>query len=314
MSSYNKDLISVVMPCFNAEANIENSIISVLEQTENNFELIVVNDGSSDSSLAILNQLAIKDSRIKVFSKHNEGAGPTRNYGLQQASGEFIAFLDSDDYWDNDFLKHMKQALKQSEVSLVYCGWQNIGIKGGRGEPFIPPDYENTNKYETFLGGCRWPIHGALTRRTAIDSGGGFDNRLTSCMDYDLWMKVATSHEIRLVPEVLSYYLHHEGEQITKNKVRLAFNHWQVQKNFIALHPEVVEELGKDKIRKLTIGELLKRGYDCYWQRDLEAARTIFKQVMKHHYGSWRDWKYMLPSLLPYPLHKTLLEKMDSPS
>lgn len=312
--TYNKDLISVVMPCFNAEVNIENSILSVLQQTESNFELIVVDDGSSDSSLTILNQLALKDSRIKVFSKHNEGAGPTRNYGLQQVSGEYIAFLDSDDYWDNDFLKLMKLALEQSEASLVYCGWQNIGIEGGRGEPFIPPDYENNHKYETFLGGCRWPIHGALTRHTAIDSVGGFDNRLTSCMDYDLWIKIAATHKIQLVPKVLSYYLHHEGEQITKNKVRLAFNHWQVQKNFLTEHPEVTEILGKEKIRNLTIGELLRRGYDCYWQRDLKSARSMFKIVMMHRYGTLRDWKYMLPSVLPYPLHKILLQKMNSSS
>ncbi|WP_174484057.1 glycosyltransferase family 2 protein [methanotrophic endosymbiont of Bathymodiolus puteoserpentis (Logatchev)] len=314
MSSYTKDLISVIMPCFNAEANIENSILSVLQQTEAHFELIVVDDGSRDTSLTILHQLQGKDSRIKVFSKANEGAGPTRNYGLQHASGEFIAFLDSDDYWDKDFLNIMQSALLQSNTDLVYCGWQNIGLEGGRGEPFIPPDYENEHKYESFLQGCRWPIHGALTRHAAIDAVGGFDNHLSSCMDYDLWLKIATSHKIHLVPQVLSFYLHHEGEQITKNKARIAFNHWQVQKNFIQQHPDVIDALGNEKIRDLTIGELLRRGYDCYWQRDLVAARTIFKAVMQHHYGSLSDWKYMLPSLLPYSLHQKLLKKMDSSS
>lgn len=312
MNPYKKDLISVIMPCFNAEATIENSTVSVLEQSEPNFELIVIDDGSKDASLSIIYQLQAKDARLKVFSKHNEGPGPTRNYGLKQATGEYIAFLDSDDFWDENFLKIMKAELFRSGADLVYCGWQNLGIKGGRGEPFIPPDYENTNKYEIFLGGCRWPIHGALTRRSAIDAVGGFDHRLTSCMDYDLWLKIATSHKIQRIPKVLSFYQHHEGEQITKNKARLAFNHWLVQQNYIAEHPEVVDKLGTEKIRDLTLGELLNRGYECYWKRDLKAARTIFRAVMKNRYGSWRDWKYMLPSWLPYQLHRALIEKMDA--
>ncbi|MCK5356032.1 MAG: glycosyltransferase family 2 protein, partial [Methyloprofundus sp.] len=106
----------------------------------------------------------------------------------------------------------------------------------------------------------------------------------------------------------------HDGVQATHNKERAAINHWLAQQLFLQENKKFAIMIGKQGIRQLMHGELLRRGYDCYWKRDLKAARAIFKTVMMHHYGSLKDWKYMLPSILPYPLHKMLLEKMGSSS
>ena len=100
--------VSIIMPVYNDEEFLNESISSVLNQTLSNIELICVNDGSTDNSLNILNDFASKYEFIKIFSKENEGSGIARNFGMTQAKGEYIAFLDSDDLFiDNDALEKM---------------------------------------------------------------------------------------------------------------------------------------------------------------------------------------------------------------
>lgn len=300
-------LISVIMPCFNGGNYVAEGVRSALVQTYGHIEVIVVDDGSTDNSLEVLQSIHSKDNRLKVIVQNNKGAGPARNRGLEESSGEFITFLDADDYWSPDCLEKLHGALLRMDAQIAYCGWQNIGVSGGRGDPYVPPDYSLGSKVEAVLSSCPWPIHAALTRREVIEQAGGFDESLTSCMDYDLWLRVAPFVKVVIVQEVLAFYRHHDGPQITKDKIRLAFNEWQVQRKFLRVHPEAVAEFGRHKIRELTHGKLLKYGYAYYWERDLESARKIFRKVMQTGYGSLNDWKYMLPSLLPVPLHRRLI-------
>ncbi len=299
------------MPCYNAAEHIATSISSVLTQTYENIQLIVVNDGSTDDSLSVLN--GIKDNRLAVINQPNSGVCSARNCGISAATGAYLAFLDSDDTWHASCLTKLYTALQsQPESVLSYCGWQNLGLTGGRGEPFVPQDYESTNKVETFLSGCPWPIHAALTRKVTIEHAGGFDERFRTSEDYGLWLKVAIYNKITRVSEVLAFYNHHDGTQATKDKEITARNHWLVQREFLSQHPNIAKQLGCKRIRELTHGELLKQGYICYWDRNLEAARAIFRMTMKTGYGSLKDWKYMLPSLLPYSLHVELLKIIDN--
>ena len=307
-----QNLISIIMPCFNAARYIKESVSSALGQTYLNIELIIVDDGSTDETPHILDAIRGSDERLRVFSQQNKGPGPTRNRGLFEARGAFIAFLDSDDFWVPECIEKLHAALIRHNADIAYCGWQNLGLPGGRGKPYIPPDYSKTNLSDIFLGGCPWPIHAALTRRDKIVKIGGFDERLTSCMDYDLWLRLSPIVEIVLAPEVLCFYRYHGGPQITKNRARLALNHWFVQSEFLKRHPDAIKRLGKGRIRQMTSGELLKRGYICYWDRDMEAARKIFRKVMKTGYGTVKDWKYMLPALLPINFHRFLIKTFTS--
>lgn len=311
MNAHSQPLISVIMPCYNAERSLLCSVRSVLEQSYQNLELIIINDGSTDNSLALLEQ--IDDSRLVVINQKNAGVSAARNRGLSISAGEMIAFLDADDTWDAHCLFKLEQMLSKTKgAALVYCGWQNIGLPGGQGEPFIPPDYEQPNKGELLFINCRWPIHATLTWKSFILEAGCFDESLSTSEDFLLWLKIGVHHKISLVAEVLSYYHHYSAAQATDNKESVAINHWLAQKKFLESEPQFETLHGSRTIKKLMHGELLRKGMDCYWKRDLKSARTIFKTVMKTGYGSFKKWKYMLPSLLPYNLHHKLISFSES--
>ena len=302
--------VSIIMPCYNAVAHLPASVGSVLAQTFVDWELIAVDDGSRDATLAWLQTQP--DARIRPLAQPNRGVSAARNAGLAAARGRFVAFLDADDTWAADFLEKMQGALQaRPDAVLAYCGWQNLGLPGGRGEPFIPPDYETSDKAALLFAGCRWPIHAALVRREAVLAANGFDPALKNAEDYALWLRVATTAPIVRVQEVLAFYHFHGNGQASGDHARAALQHWQAQCNYLAAHPAFRTMLGRTRLRTLTAGELLQRGYASYWQRDLPAARRIFRAVMKQGYGTLTDWKYMLPAWLPESWHRWLIGLRD---
>jgi glycosyltransferase involved in cell wall biosynthesis len=302
--------ISIVMPCFNAAAHLPASVGSVLAQTFSGWELIAVDDGSSDATLDWLQ--AQTDERIRPIAQANQGVSAARNAGLAAARGHYVAFLDADDTWADNFLDRMQAALQRHpDAVLAYCGWQNLGLPGGRGEPFVPPDYETPDKAEALFASCRWPIHAALVKREAVLAANGFDPALKNAEDYALWLQVAMPAPIVRVPEVLAFYHFHGDGQASGDHARAALQHWQAQQNYLIANPAFGTALGRGRIRALTTGELMHRGYDRYWQRDLPAARKIFRVVMKQGYGTLADWKYMLPAWLPESWHRWLLGQRD---
>jgi glycosyltransferase involved in cell wall biosynthesis len=307
--------VTVVMPCYNASSFLLASVGSVRDQTHAAWELVIVDDGSTDDSQQVLQELALSDSRIRVLQQSKTGAAATRNRALKEAHGDHIAFLDADDTWHPEFLSSMLSALAaHPEAGIAYCGWQNIGLGKQQDEPFVPPEYEDGDKIEFLLGGCRWPIHGALVRSQIIKDAGCFDETLSSCMDYDLWLRIGTIHRLVRVPRVLAFYHHHGGEQITRDRARMALNHWRVQKKYLHANPSVKRSLGRIRIRQLTCDRLLRSGYACYWDRDLLAARQIFRAVMKQGCGTLKDWKYMLPAWLPEAWHRWLIRQFHRKS
>jgi glycosyltransferase involved in cell wall biosynthesis len=303
-------LASIIIPCYNSEAYIRQAVESALGQTYPNKEVIVVNDGSTDRSLEILQEY---QDRIKVVSQQNRGLPAARNAGIRASSGDFLAFLDSDDYWDDGFLEKSIDALESSGAGISYSGWQNIGLEGPRGRPYVPPDLEKLeDKLERILTNAQWPVHAAVVRREVVESAGGFIEHWRSCEDFAFWLRTATRFPLILVPEVLAFYRHHPT-QMTKDQSLVALSVWGVQQEFFKEQPASIANFDNGKLRKLSDGELLKRGFECYWKRDLKAARKIFRKVMALGYGNLNDWKYMLPSLLPENLHRALIDGFEKP-
>lgn len=298
-------LASIIIPCYNSAKYLAEAVDSALAQTYPDKEVIVVDDGSTDDSPRIM---AAYGDRIRVVRQANAGLSCARNAGIRAARGGLVAFLDADDWWSEDFLGSMVEALASSNATLAYCGWQNIGRPPPYHEPFVPEDYElsRPSKAVRLLRSTGWPVHAALTRREAVEQAGMFDPTLKSCEDFALWIRIATRQPIVRVPKVMAYYRFH-GEQMTRNMALNALTHYQVQKQFLRENPEFAAHLSPGETADMTSGELLKRAYQAYWQRDLPAARTLFLRVMADRYGKASDWKYMLPSLLPLPLHQTLI-------
>lgn len=311
--SPHQNLISVVMPCFNARAFVDQAVRSALGQDYTQVELIVVDDGSTDGSRAELDRLATEyDGRMKVLHQRNLGPYPARNKGLEHARGALIAFLDADDYWADSCLGKLHQALEGSNADLAYCGWQNIGDGIPPSEPYVPPEYEAQDAVASFLKSCPWPIHAALMKRTLLDRSRGFSERMFSSMDYDLWLRaLALSPRMVRVPEVLAYYRWHGQTQISAIKWRQVIDAWQVKRDFMQSNPALVAHLSRSVRRELVDAPLLKAGYAAFWKRDLASAQRLFRKAVQRGYWHLRDAKYVLPSLLPARLYRGLITSVD---
>ena len=119
------ELISVIIPVYNAEKYIERCIKSIQDQTFRNFELILINDGSKDNSLEICEKFACTDKRIKVLDRPNGGASAARNKGLEYMSGQYVVFADSDDYVSPSYLENLYKAAKQGDYDIVQCNLES---------------------------------------------------------------------------------------------------------------------------------------------------------------------------------------------
>lgn len=124
-----KTIISVIIPVYNCEKYLKECIDSVLAQSFENFELILINDGSKDSSLAICNSYAQMDLRVRVIDQANHGAAMTRKKGVDISKGEYITFIDSDDYIEKDYLKTLYTNLIESKADFICCNSIDIGLK-----------------------------------------------------------------------------------------------------------------------------------------------------------------------------------------
>jgi glycosyltransferase involved in cell wall biosynthesis len=313
MPTFNPDLISVIMPCYNATSFVEDAVSCVLDQSNVSVELIVVDDGSSDGSVDILKRLATKYApSMKLLFQDRMGPYPARNLGLEHARGGRVAFLDADDYWRENCLEKLNAALDLSQADLAYCGWQNVGEGAPGTEPFIPPDYSEMDTAAEFLRTCPWPIHAALVRREVLDAVHGFSERCFSSMDYDLWLRIyAHTQKLVRVPEVMAFYRWHGKGQISRRKWQQVMDALQVRQDFVAENPDKVAHLPANKLRELTQGHVLKEAYRAYWKRDLPNAQALFRRAFTH--GAWRtsDLKYILPSWLPESMFRSLIGVAD---
>lgn len=125
-----KKKISVIIPVYNSEKNIKKTVNSILNQTYQNIEIILVDDGSTDNSYAICKKYSKKYNNIKVYTKKNEGPGPARNLGIRHANGEYIGFVDSDDFIHKKMYEDMMCAAIKDEIDIVQCGFKKVNEEG----------------------------------------------------------------------------------------------------------------------------------------------------------------------------------------
>lgn len=191
--------ISVIIPAYNAAKYINKTIQSVLEQTYLDWELIIINDGSTDATLEQISQ--ISDPRLKVFNFPNAGVAISRNRGMNQASGEYIAFLDADDLWTPDKLASQLSALKANPQAAVAYSWVDYIDES---EKFLYPGIHtriNGDAYEQLL--VRNILENGsnpLIKKSACIAIGNFEQSLTPAEDWDFYLRLAKNYAFVTVP------------------------------------------------------------------------------------------------------------------
>lgn len=137
-------MISIIIPCYNAEKTIKRCLESVISQTYKNIEIVIINDGSTDKTDSIIKKY-INDSRIKYYNRNNHGIGKTRNFGIKEATGEYITFLDSDDYLPNDAIDNLYNLAQKNKLDLVVSDYyvDNKNIKSEKIKSFPITNIKN---------------------------------------------------------------------------------------------------------------------------------------------------------------------------
>ena len=197
--------ISVIIPAYNVSSTIKSTVQSVLKQSFSDFELIVIDDGSTDNTKEIVRD--IKDSRIKLFSYYNGGLSVARNRGLKQATGEYIAFLDADDLWTEDKLEKQLAVLQANPKAGVAYSWTRyIDEQGNMLYDCNPIAFEGNVLGQLLLTNFLHNGSNPLICSQAVKLVGEFDPKLKSSEDWDYYLRLAAHYSFMVVPEYQILY------------------------------------------------------------------------------------------------------------
>lgn len=210
--------ISVIVPAYNAQNTILETIASIRSQTFTDFELIIVDDGSSDRTLELLQN--IRDPRIKLVAYENSGVSVARNRGISLATSEYLAFIDADDLWTSDKLEQQLAVLQQHSTAGVAYSWTCFMDRQGK---FVHTDrpvyFEGNVRAELLKTNFLLSGSNPLIRREALASVGGFDPTLTHAEEWDLYLRLAAKYDFVVVPKTQILYRQTAGSASAKIEV-----------------------------------------------------------------------------------------------
>ncbi|MGY4384241.1 teichuronic acid biosynthesis glycosyltransferase TuaG [Pedobacter sp. UYP24] len=210
--------VSIVMPAYNSRVHIVESIRSVIDQTYQNWELIIIDDGSSDDTFAIVDDISKTEPRIKLSKQKNQGIGATRNNGYKLSSGSWVAFLDHDDLWQARKLEQqIEVSISNPSLNVIFSG----------GWFFFNNNLEELTEYRTIYGAFNSKemylkqleenyiaTLSIMVKRSLIEEIGPWDERkiIQGCDDYDYWFRMAKAKAIFYgINEHLFYYRKHDN-------------------------------------------------------------------------------------------------------
>ena len=222
-------LVSIITPCFNSEKYVSQTIHSVLNQTHQNWELLLVDDCSSDETFATISKFASQDNRIKAFKlDKNSGAGVARNFAIHQASGNYIAFLDADDLWKPEKLDKQISFMQTQKIPFTFSFYETIDEAGNLRNETITTPSKITYKQLYF---CNW-----IGNLTGIYSVDFFDkipiSSIKKRQDWMMWLQIVKQIKTAIpVPESLAYYRVRE-DSISASKWKLIAFNFKVYRDF----------------------------------------------------------------------------------
>ncbi len=294
MCAYKKNLVSVIMPAFNSEQYISDAIDSVLQQTYQNFELIVVNDGSTDRTEDILKKIS---NSIHLISQSNQGAASARNKGIMAAQGEYISFLDSDDIWFKDTLKLQHEYLTSHlYFGLVYGKRQVFDCKGNLDKNWmIKYGFSQPEGYifQDLILSASILLSTVMVRRKVLDKVGLFDKSLPLGEDYDLWLSISTKYKIGYIPDDLVKYRRHP-KSLTASNYSLKPWDIEVAEKALRIYPKEAKKIPPLLLKKGFGEKYFQSGYDAFMKGQYSIARYRFIKSIALVPRSGRTLRYML--------------------
>lgn len=263
-------MISIITPAYNRETLLPRMIRSVRSQVFKDWELIVIDDGSTDNTKDVVK--SFKDPRIKYFYTENSGAADSRNTGTRVATGEYLIFLDSDDEVDPNWLQLLSNKAGNGDTHLVSCGWKRMNSDNNFIKKGLPkclgPMFNNITA--SFLSGT------LLMTRQIFEESGGYDAELESAQHTDLMLRliaVKGGHlHVETVPEYLLIIHDHHGSKIRKNYQAVLNGTVKMLKK----HPEVFRQNKNDHFDFLSVA-----GVSAMKIGRTDLAKNYFQQAFK---------------------------------
>ncbi len=266
--------ISVLIPTYNNARFVGEAIQSVLNQTYKNYEIIVIDDGSTDNTGDIVARF---NKRVKYIKQQNMGLSGARNTGILHAKGEFFAFLDSDDLWTPLFLAASIAKIQEDKsVGLTYSWWDYIdenGIKLPEQGKYI----QRGNIFHELVISNRFPTISVLVRKRCLDEIGFFDESLTALEDWDLWLRTAEKGWLfENIPQVLAHYRRHS------NNMTLDIN--RMERNQLKVLNKLEESFCSDNLSDLIshsrANVFLNSALNYYLQNKTPSSYNSFKKAI----------------------------------
>ncbi|MEP6260726.1 MAG: glycosyltransferase family 2 protein [Gillisia sp.] len=258
-------LVSIIIPTYNREDLIGETLNSVLSQTYTNWECIVVDDGSSDNTEGIIKAYIEKDCRIKYYYRPEnckKGASVCRNFGLEKSKGELIQFLDSDDLLAKNKLEEQIKLYQPGSLSLITCKWGGFEQSSDLNKRF---KYKY-HSYRTFKKGVNllqtfgiynefFPLHVYLTPKILIDKSGSWNESLTNNDDAEFFTRlILTASKIRFTPKTSVYYRYTNTEKLSdfnsEEKVKSAIKSWKL------IETHIKKKYSNNKIKYIRTAKL----------------------------------------------------------
>jgi glycosyltransferase involved in cell wall biosynthesis len=272
-------MFSIIIPLYNKESSIADTLKSVFEQEFTDFEVVIVNDGSTDRSMDVIRNFS--DPRILVFTKENGGVSDARNYGIKRASREFLAFLDADDGWDPKYLQKMKELTEDYPLAGMYSSAYKTMIKGKAHflKTEMKEGYVNNFFLESITSHISW-TSATVVRKSGIEKTGYFPVGMISGEDDYLWTKFAIHFPVVFTPEVLAIYNRADETLIARaGKVDKCQESWI----------DLLSDNDEDRNRFIFM-KLLKKGIRYAWGNHLRESKNIERQCA--HLKTMPEFRY----------------------
>lgn len=288
------DLVSVIVPSYNMAHFLPQAVQAALEQSYTNFEVLIVDDGSTDNTPEVVRQWQ-HNPRVRVHRQVNGGLSHSRNEGIARTSGPLIALLDADDIWVPEKLARQVALFQgRPEVGVVYSGWQRMD-RDGRPLPTGPARLHRGWVSGALLIENFVPASSAVVRRECFERCGGFDVALKTGEDYDMWLRLSPHYQFDFVAEPTIRYRIWGGQMSTDYRARYATGIRTMQR-FLDNNPDAVN---RAVVRRAWAHTYTGRGNVTLWRgRDRRGALRDYRRALSFRPVYWPAWRAILRSFI----------------